>query len=41
MEHNFSLAAGMADRIRSVPGAVDVHLHQLLDQPRLDSQSTG
>jgi multidrug efflux pump subunit AcrB len=33
---NFSLAAGMADQIRSVPGAVDVHVHQLLDQPRLD-----
>src|SRR2546425_6997467 len=36
MAHNFSLAAGMAQQIRSVPGAVDVHLHQLLDQPRLD-----
>ncbi len=36
MPHNFSLAAGMAQQIRSVPGAVDVHLHQLLDQPRLD-----
>jgi multidrug efflux pump subunit AcrB len=36
VEHNFALAAGMAEQIRSVPGAVDVHLHQLLDQPRLD-----
>jgi len=36
LAHNFSLAAGMAQQIRSVPGAVDVHLHQLLDQPRLD-----
>jgi multidrug efflux pump subunit AcrB len=36
MASNFSLAAGMAERIRSVPGAVDVHLHQLLNQPRLD-----
>jgi multidrug efflux pump subunit AcrB len=36
MAHNFALAAGMAEQIRSVPGAVDVHLHQLLDQPRLD-----
>src|ERR1700676_774696 len=36
MAHNFSLAAGMAEQIRSVPGAVDVHLHQLLDQPRLN-----
>jgi multidrug efflux pump subunit AcrB len=36
MAHNYSLAAKMANQIRSVPGAVDVHLHQLLDQPRLD-----
>src|SRR6202011_5893645 len=36
MANNFSLAAGMAEQIRSVPGAVDVHLHQLLNQPRLD-----
>jgi len=36
MAHNFALAAGMAEQIRSIPGAVDVHLHQLLDQPRLD-----
>ncbi|HXJ37759.1 MAG TPA: efflux RND transporter permease subunit, partial [Bryobacteraceae bacterium] len=34
--HNFALAATMAEQIRSVPGAVDVHLHQLLNQPRLD-----
>jgi multidrug efflux pump subunit AcrB len=36
MAHNFSLAAEMAEQIRAVPGAVDVHLHQLLNQPRLD-----
>jgi multidrug efflux pump subunit AcrB len=36
MPHNFSLGARMAEQIRSVPGAVDVHLHQLLNQPRLD-----
>jgi len=36
MAHNFALAAGMAEQIRGVPGAVDVHLHQLLNQPRLD-----
>ena len=36
MPNNFALAAGMAQQIRSVPGAVDVHLHQLLNQPRLD-----
>jgi multidrug efflux pump subunit AcrB len=36
MPHNFALAADMAQQIRSVPGAVDVHVHQLLNQPRLD-----
>jgi multidrug efflux pump subunit AcrB len=36
MPHNFALAAAMAQEIRSVPGAVDVHLHQLINQPRLD-----
>jgi multidrug efflux pump subunit AcrB len=36
MPNNFSLAAKMAEQIRAVPGAVDVHLHQLLNQPRLD-----
>ena len=36
MQHNFDLAARMAEQIRAVPGAVDVHLHQLLNQPRLD-----
>jgi multidrug efflux pump subunit AcrB len=36
MPHNFALAAKMAEQIRAVPGAVDVHLHQLLNQPRLD-----
>jgi multidrug efflux pump subunit AcrB len=36
MPGNFAIAAKMADQIRSVPGAVDVHVHQLFDQPRLD-----
>jgi multidrug efflux pump subunit AcrB len=36
MAHNFALAAGLAQQIQSVPGAVDVHVHQLLNQPRLD-----
>jgi multidrug efflux pump subunit AcrB len=36
MPDNFALAADIAQRIRSVPGAVDVHVHQLLNQPRLD-----
>ena len=36
MPRNFALAVEMAQQIRSVPGAVDVHVHQLLNQPRLD-----
>jgi multidrug efflux pump subunit AcrB len=36
MPGNFALAAKMAEQIRSVPGAVDVRVHQLLNQPRLD-----
>jgi multidrug efflux pump subunit AcrB len=36
MAGNFALAANIAQQIRSVPGAVDVHVHQLLNQPRLD-----
>jgi Cu/Ag efflux pump CusA len=33
--HNFAIASSMAGKIRSVPGAVDVHVYQLLDQPRI------
>jgi multidrug efflux pump subunit AcrB len=33
--HNFAVAASIAEKIRSVPGAVDVHVYQLLDQPRI------
>jgi multidrug efflux pump subunit AcrB len=33
--HNFALAAALAAKIRAVPGAVDVRVQQLLDQPRL------
>src|SRR5258708_29753665 len=36
MPSNFALAAKMTQQIRAVPGAVDVHVHQLLNQPRLD-----
>ena len=36
MPSNFAIAAKMAEQIRAVPGAVDVHVHQLFDQPRLD-----
>jgi multidrug efflux pump subunit AcrB len=32
---NFAVAARVADAMRSVPGAVDVHIQQALDQPRL------
>src|SRR2546427_1275917 len=36
MANNFQLATKLAEQIRAVPGAVDVRLHQVLDQPRLD-----
>jgi multidrug efflux pump subunit AcrB len=32
---NFAAASQIANRMRSVPGAVDVHIQQALDQPRL------
>jgi multidrug efflux pump subunit AcrB len=32
---NFAIASQIASQIRSVPGAVDVHIQQALDQPRL------
>jgi multidrug efflux pump subunit AcrB len=35
LANNFALATKIADQIRSVPGAVDVHIQQALDQPRL------
>jgi multidrug efflux pump subunit AcrB len=35
VRHNFAVASSMAEKIRSVPGAVDVHVYQLLDQPRI------
>ncbi len=35
LPHNFAVAASMAEKMRSVPGAVDVHVYQLLDQPRI------
>jgi multidrug efflux pump subunit AcrB len=33
--HNFEVASDVAEQIRSVPGAVDVHIQQALDQPLL------
>src|SRR5882724_2916883 len=33
--HNFEVASAIAEQIRSVPGAVDVHIQQALDQPLL------
>jgi multidrug efflux pump subunit AcrB len=35
LANDFALAARVADQIRAVPGAVDVHIQQALDQPRL------
>ena len=32
---NFALASQMAEQMRHVPGAVDVHIQQMEDQPRL------
>jgi len=32
---NFKVAAQVAQKMRTVPGAVDVHIQQALDQPRL------
>jgi CzcA family heavy metal efflux pump len=32
---NFAVASKIAERMRAVPGAVDVHIQQALDQPRL------
>jgi multidrug efflux pump subunit AcrB len=32
---NFAVASKIAEQIRQVPGAVDVHIHQMFDQPRL------
>jgi multidrug efflux pump subunit AcrB len=32
---NFAIASQIADQMRSVPGAVDVHIQQALNQPRL------
>jgi multidrug efflux pump subunit AcrB len=34
-EKNFAIASQIAEKIRAVPGAVDVHIQQLVDQPRL------
>jgi multidrug efflux pump subunit AcrB len=33
--NNFNIASQIAEKMRSVPGAVDVHIQQLVDQPRL------
>src|SRR6267142_627448 len=35
LTNNYRLASQIANQIRSVPGAVDVHIMQALDQPRL------
>src|SRR5260370_20310171 len=33
---NYAVASQIAEKMRTVPGAVDVHIQQLLDQPRLE-----
>ena len=38
VEKNAELAADIARRIREIPGAVDVHVHQRLDMPGIDLQ---
>jgi multidrug efflux pump subunit AcrB len=35
LTENYSIASQIAERMRKIPGAVDVHIHQALDQPRL------
>jgi multidrug efflux pump subunit AcrB len=35
LSDNFKIAAQVAQQVRAVPGAVDVHIQQALDQPRL------
>jgi CzcA family heavy metal efflux pump len=35
MAANFAVAQKVLDKIKRVPGAVDAHIYQLLDQPRL------
>ncbi|QNI32569.1 efflux RND transporter permease subunit [Alloacidobacterium dinghuense] len=32
---NFAVASQIAEKMRAIPGAVDVHIQQLMDQPRL------
>jgi len=34
--HNFAIAKEMAEKIRRVPGAVDVHVNQVLDTPAIN-----
>src|SRR4029079_12429903 len=38
MTQNAALAAQLAKSIRAIPGAVDVHVHQRLDNPAIDLQ---
>jgi multidrug efflux pump subunit AcrB len=33
--HNYQFAQEIAERVRKIPGAVDVHVHQVIDGPRL------
>ena len=35
VEGNYKIATHLADRIGRIPGAVDVHVHQVVDQPEI------
>jgi multidrug efflux pump subunit AcrB len=35
VEANYKIATHLADRIGRIPGAVDVHVHQVVDQPEI------
>ncbi len=35
VEANYKIATHLADRIARIPGAVDVHVHQVVDQPEI------
>ena len=36
VQGNLAIAKGVAEKIRQVPGAVDTHIYQLFNQPKLD-----
>jgi multidrug efflux pump subunit AcrB len=34
--HNYPIARDIADKVRLIPGAVDVHVHQIVNEPELN-----